>query len=150
MPFYIHVLCKPPKFPIELHMLSQNSLSFFFALCSFDKKMGAPNDYQTSNLQLTKERSWLITLYTSCSPVSPSDSEIHYVAPGGLLCQIMFLHPTSSPQKRLFLYLFYLMSLLHDYCYTLKWDIDQVFTSSWLNVCMVSFTCSTQKLCQAQ
>lgn len=33
------------------------------------KKMGAANDYRTFNLQLAKERSWLITLYNVHQPV---------------------------------------------------------------------------------
>lgn len=44
--------------------------------------MGAANDYHTSNLQLAKERSWLITPYNVHQP-SPSGFEIHYVAVGG-------------------------------------------------------------------
>lgn len=39
------------------------TLSFSFMLQSHDKKIGAANDYHTSNLQLAKERSWLITPY---------------------------------------------------------------------------------------
>lgn len=31
--------------------------------------MGAANDYRTSNLQLAKERSWLITPYNVHQPV---------------------------------------------------------------------------------
>lgn len=45
------------------------TLSFIFVLQSHDKKMGAANDYHTSNLQLAKERSWLITPYNVHQPV---------------------------------------------------------------------------------
>lgn len=42
---------------------------FLVLLNSVGKKMGAGNDYRTSNLQLAKERSWLITLYNVHQPV---------------------------------------------------------------------------------
>lgn len=45
------------------------TLSVIFVLLSHEKKMGAANDYHTSNLQLTKERSWLITPYNVHQPV---------------------------------------------------------------------------------
>lgn len=42
---------------------------FLVLLNSVGKKMGAGNDYRTSNLQLAKERSWLITSYNVHQPV---------------------------------------------------------------------------------
>lgn len=59
------------KYSIELRMLLQNVHPFFsfLLLCSQDKKMGAANDYHTPNLQLAKERSWLITSYNVHQPV---------------------------------------------------------------------------------
>lgn len=38
-------------------------------LCGQDRKMGASNDDHTSNLQLAKEKSWLITFYNVHQPV---------------------------------------------------------------------------------
>lgn len=60
------------KLPTELRPLSQSVRPFFpfiFVLQSHDGKMGAANDYHTSNLQLAKERSWLITPYNVHQPV---------------------------------------------------------------------------------
>lgn len=57
------------KCPIESHTLSECVHPFFnFVQCSHDKKMGTANDYHTSNLQLAKERSWLITSYNVHQP----------------------------------------------------------------------------------
>lgn len=61
------------NFPVQLNALLQSvhpfSCFFFFVPQSHDKKMGAANDYHTSNLQLAKERSWLITSYNVQQPV---------------------------------------------------------------------------------
>lgn len=56
------------KCPFELHAVCLHSF-LTFVLCSHDRKVGAANDYHTSNLQLAKERSWLITLYNVHQPI---------------------------------------------------------------------------------
>lgn len=42
---------------------------FFVLRNSVDKKIGAANDYHPFNLQLTEQRSWLITSYNVHQPV---------------------------------------------------------------------------------
>lgn len=52
---------------VGFHM--HRSAIFFVLLNSVDNEIGAANDYRTFNLQLTKERSWLITSYSVQQPV---------------------------------------------------------------------------------
>lgn len=59
--------------------------------------MGAANDYHTFNLQLAKERSWVISHYNVQQPVLRAVRNIilHWEDNS----QLMFLHPLYIPKK---------------------------------------------------